>query len=86
MEEQRKIVSTKYHHIDNGGISLKVIEIINPNGNDTPFSTFEIHITCDYFGYPSITSVVSLGEKVEILDTLIDALSEAKYKIAANIG
>ena len=90
MEEQRKVVSMKYHHIDNGGVSVKVIEISNPvieisnpNGNDVPFSTYEVHITCDYFGYPSITSVVYLGEKVQILNTFIDALLEAKYKISA---
>lgn len=72
------INTSNYHHIDNGGVSIK-IETQGENNN-----TSSITFDTTYYGYPSIASTIYLSsDSLEILEMYRNTITQhiAKMKI-----
>lgn len=56
---QKTKVASYYYHIDNGGLSIDIYREIFSDDPLDPYELYTIEFTSNYFGYPSIKTVIS---------------------------
>lgn len=65
MKDQKKRIGYYYHHVDNGGIEVSIHE---------EEDTIEIVTKTQYYGYPSVSSSLSIHTAVVDTATLLEKI------------
>lgn len=77
---QKLKVASYYKHIDNGGLYIDVTKEVFNNDPESPFELYTIEFSSDYFGYPSVKSVIGPIYK-EYLDFYLNSFKDLSVKV-----